>query len=76
MLLSCCPCEGRIGGVVDVPNSCVSLAIPVSIFDQDIRPSKEGPPTGPRLVNRGGALPTLPYEGDKPRTAVPFNKPE
>ncbi len=75
-IISRSPCEGRIAGVVDVPNACVSLAIPVAIFDQDIRPNKDGPPTGPRLINRGGVLPQVPYEGDLPRTAIPFNKPE
>ena len=34
LLLSCIPCEGRISGIVDVPNACATLAIPVSIFDQ------------------------------------------
>ena len=34
LLLSCCPCEGRISGIVDVPNACATLAIPLSIFDQ------------------------------------------
>jgi hypothetical protein len=50
LLLSCCPCEGRISGIVDVPNACCTLAVPVAIFDQDIRPKKGGPPTGARLV--------------------------
>jgi formamidase len=44
-----------------------TLAIPVAIFDQDVRPKKEGPPTGPRLIQRGdvcqctydGRLPTF-----------------
>jgi formamidase len=62
MLLSCCPCEGRIAGIVDVPNACATIAVPTCIFDQDIRPSKDGPPTGARLVRRGG-VPTVPYEG-------------
>jgi len=53
MLLSCCPCEGRISGIVDVPNACATLAVPIAIFDQDVRPNKEGPPVGPRLVKRG-----------------------
>lgn len=53
LLLSCCPCEGRISGIVDVPNCCTTLAIPTSIFDVDIRPSHEGPPVGPRLISRG-----------------------
>lgn len=34
MLLSCCPCEGRISGIVDIPNACATLAIPIAIFDQ------------------------------------------
>lgn len=34
MLLSCCPCEGRISGIVDIPNACATLAIPTAIFDQ------------------------------------------
>lgn len=65
LLLSCCPCEGRISGIVDVPNACATLAIPVSIFDQDIRPKKGGPPVGPRLIKRGGCL-SVPYEGSMP----------
>lgn len=34
LLLSCCPCEGRVSGIVDVPNACCTLAIPIAIFDQ------------------------------------------
>jgi len=34
LLLSCCPCEGRISGIVDAPNACATLAIPTAIFDQ------------------------------------------
>jgi formamidase len=67
LLLSCCPCEGRISGIVDVPNSCCTLAIPIAIFDQDIRPKHEGPPTGPRLIKRGDC-PRSPYEGKLPLT--------
>lgn len=71
LLLSCCPCEGRIAGIVDVPNCCATLAIPTSIFDQDIRPKPDGPPTGPKLVYRGGVLPTVPYTGDLPTRVNP-----
>ncbi|OSX79755.1 hypothetical protein BU14_0071s0011 [Porphyra umbilicalis] len=53
LLLSCCPCEGRISGIVDVPNCCTTLAVPTRIFDQDIRPCRDGPPVGPRLITRG-----------------------
>lgn len=38
LLLSCCPCEGRISGIVDVPNAVATLAIPLAIFNQDVRP--------------------------------------
>jgi len=41
LLLSCCPCEGRLSGIVDVPNAVATLAIPMAIFDQDVRP-KDG----------------------------------
>lgn len=41
LLLSCCPCEGRISGIVDIPNAVATLAIPMAIFDRDVRP-KEG----------------------------------
>jgi formamidase len=34
LLLSCCPCEGRLSGIVDIPNACATLAIPIAIFDQ------------------------------------------
>ncbi|XP_042481713.1 formamidase-like isoform X3 [Macadamia integrifolia] len=34
LLLSACPCEGRISGIVDSPNACATLAIPTAIFDQ------------------------------------------
>ncbi|KAJ6735604.1 FORMAMIDASE-RELATED [Salix viminalis] len=40
LLLSCCPCEGRISGIVDSPNAVATLAVPTSIFDQDIRPKR------------------------------------
>ncbi|KAK9909380.1 hypothetical protein WJX75_001337 [Coccomyxa subellipsoidea] len=65
LLLSCCPCEGRLSGIVDVPNACATLAIPIAIFDQDIRPKKGGPPVGPRLIKRGD-VPKVPYEGSLP----------
>ena len=60
LLLSACPCEGRISGIVDIPNAVATLAIPVAIFDWDIRPKTNaqlaaiGPvppaPGQPRLV--------------------------
>ncbi len=42
-ILSCAPVDGRVGGVVDFPNACVSIAVPTEIFDFDIRPNAHGP---------------------------------
>ncbi len=38
LLLSCAPVEGRISGVVDIPNACCTLALPTAIFDKSIVP--------------------------------------
>ncbi len=43
LLLGSAPIEGRISGVVDIPNACCSLYLPTAIFDFDVRPSQEGP---------------------------------
>ncbi|EER25602.1 hypothetical protein D8B26_000083 [Coccidioides posadasii str. Silveira] len=38
LLLSCAPVQGHIAGLVDVPNACTTLGLPMDIFDFDIRP--------------------------------------
>jgi formamidase len=38
LLLSCAPVEGRVSGIVDIPNACCTLAIPTEIFDKNILP--------------------------------------
>ncbi|MEP9374833.1 formamidase [Mesorhizobium sp. KR1-2] len=43
VLLGTAPVEGRISGIVDIPNACCTLAIPTEIFDFDIRPNASGP---------------------------------
>jgi formamidase len=43
MILGTAPVEGRISGIVDIPNACCTLAIPTEIFDFDIRPTAAGP---------------------------------
>jgi formamidase len=43
MILGTAPVEGRISGIVDIPNACCTLAIPTGIFDFDIRPNASGP---------------------------------
>ncbi|GAA2373011.1 formamidase [Dactylosporangium salmoneum] len=43
LLLGAAPIEGRLSGVVDIPNSCATVYIPTEIFDFDVRPSARGP---------------------------------
>jgi len=43
LMLGAAPIEGRLSGVVDIPNSCSTVYIPTSIFDFDVRPSAAGP---------------------------------
>jgi len=42
-ILGTAPVEGRISGIVDIPNACATLAIPTEIFDFDVMPSASGP---------------------------------
>ncbi|XP_058765396.1 uncharacterized protein LOC131638865 isoform X1 [Vicia villosa] len=67
LLLSCCPCEGRISGIVDAPNACATLAIPTAIFDQDIRPKNNKVPVGPRVVRKPDVFKCT-YDGNLPIT--------
>ncbi|MGH3772060.1 MAG: formamidase [Pseudonocardiaceae bacterium] len=43
MILGAAPIEGRLSGVVDIPNSCSTVYLPTAIFDFDVRPGKGGP---------------------------------
>jgi formamidase len=43
LLLGSAPIEGRVSGVVDIPNACCSLYLPTEIFDFEIKPSMAGP---------------------------------
>ncbi|RXT06489.1 formamidase [Ammoniphilus sp. CFH 90114] len=38
MILGTAPVEGHIGGIVDIPNACCTVAIPTAIFDKNIVP--------------------------------------
>ncbi|KAK9458599.1 Acetamidase/Formamidase [Lipomyces oligophaga] len=49
LLLSAAPVETYLSSVVDVPNSCVSYAIPADIFDFDIMPKEGGPTIQPNM---------------------------
>lgn len=42
LLLSAAPIDANIGAVVDSPNACVSLGLPVDIFERSILPSADG----------------------------------
>jgi formamidase len=48
LLLGSAPIEGRISGIVDIPNACCSLYLPTAIFDFDITPNQDGPTSGDR----------------------------
>ena len=43
LLLGAAPIEGRLSGVVDIPNSCATVYLPTAIFDFDVRPGASGP---------------------------------
>ncbi|MEC5191147.1 MULTISPECIES: formamidase [unclassified Arthrobacter] len=43
VILGAVPIEGRLSGVVDIPNSCSTVYIPTAVFDFDVRPSASGP---------------------------------
>ncbi|EED86045.1 predicted protein [Postia placenta Mad-698-R] len=42
LLLSAAPVESHVGAIVDSPNACVTLALPLGIFEHDILPKDEG----------------------------------
>ncbi|KAF3442999.1 hypothetical protein FNV43_RR16918 [Rhamnella rubrinervis] len=62
LLLSCCPCEGRISGIVDSPNAVATLAIPTAIFYQV--------PVGPYLLRKPDILKCT-DDGNLPTTKNP-----
>jgi formamidase len=43
MILGAAPIEGRLSGVVDIPNSCATVYLPTGIFDFPVEPSASGP---------------------------------
>jgi formamidase len=42
LLLSAAPVEAHVAAIVDVPNACVTMGLPIHIFDRDIRPTDDG----------------------------------
>ncbi len=45
-ILGTAPVEGRISGIVDIPNACATLWLPTEIFNFDIKPCAGGPIPG------------------------------
>ena len=39
LLLSCAPVQGHVAGIVDIPNACTTMGLPIDIFDFDISPA-------------------------------------
>lgn len=56
MILGAAPIEGRLSGVVDIPNSCSTVYIPTAIFDFPVAPSS----SGPHQVDPGMGVPMSP----------------
>ena len=70
LLLSCCPCEGRLSGIVDVPNAVATLAVPLAIFDRDVRPSG----TALEMLAAGVRVETTQAkESDVTAAAIPYD---
>ncbi|KAL1413727.1 hypothetical protein Q8F55_001509 [Vanrija albida] len=44
LLMSAAPVESHVGAVVDVPNACVTMELPLGIFERDIMPTDDGVP--------------------------------
>ena len=53
MILGAAPIEGRLSGVVDIPNSCSTVYLPTAIFDFDVAPG----PGGPTRIDPGMGVP-------------------
>ena len=41
LLLSSAPVQGHVAGIVDIPNACTTMGVPIDIFDFDIRPEAD-----------------------------------
>ncbi|BGP38794.1 hypothetical protein JCM10449v2_002731 [Rhodotorula kratochvilovae] len=42
LLLSAAPVESHVAALVDIPNACVTMSLPPTIFDRDILPHADG----------------------------------
>ncbi|KAK4228204.1 Acetamidase/Formamidase family-domain-containing protein [Podospora fimiseda] len=41
LLLSCAPIQGHVAGIVDIPNACTTIGLPMDIFGFDVSPEAE-----------------------------------
>ncbi|WP_226344297.1 formamidase [Agilicoccus flavus] len=53
LLLGAAPIEGRLSGVVDIPNACATVYLPTAMFEFDVRPG----PGGPTRIDPGQGAP-------------------
>ena len=65
-MLSCAPSEGRVSGIVDVPNAVCTLAVPTRIFSVDVRPKKLTPGVSCKLAKVSPNCPISTYDGKEP----------
>lgn len=68
MILGTAPIEGRLSGVVDIPNACSTVYLPTSIFDIDIRPGNGPVPQ----VAKGMDVPVSKWEDHKSWAPFPW----
>jgi formamidase len=40
IIIGAAPIEGRVSGIVDIPNACCSLYLPTEIFERDVEPMR------------------------------------
>lgn len=56
-ILGTAPVQGHISGVVDIPNACATLWLPLDIFEFDMKPGASGPT---RYLNGSVDVPLAP----------------
>jgi formamidase len=70
MVLGTAPIEGRLSGVVDIPNACSTVYLPTAIFDIDLRPGHGKVPQ----VSGGKSVPKSLWKDHKGWAPHPWKK--
>lgn len=71
LLLSCAPVQGHVAGIVDIPNACTTIGLPLDIFDFDISPAAAAAAGGVKKLDMGTcAFETGRTEGEVREKAV------